>query len=128
MEADYEELMSKPVSAEAGAEIDLQAVEREVRLETLYQQDGHAARTLVRQDDLRVVMIAMKSGSRIAEHSGNASMSIQTLSGQARLRLPDRLVDLPGGQLLVLERGLTHDIEAVTDAAVLVTVGRPTHG
>src|SRR4051812_25717550 len=92
-------LMSKPESAKTGPEIDLTAIEREVRLEAPYQKDGHAARTLVREDDLRVVLIAMRSGSRLAEHSGTASMSIQTLSGQARLLLPDRLVDLPKGRL-----------------------------
>jgi hypothetical protein len=47
-----------------------------------------------------------------------------------RLQLPrlarqreDRIVDLPNGRLLVLERGNEHNVEAVGDSAFLLTFG-----
>ncbi len=115
--------MHKPPSTEHGVELDLAAIEREVRLEEAYARDGHSARTLVREADLRVVLIVMKAGSRIAEHRASVNASIHTIGGDARLRLRDRTVDLPAGRLLVLEPGIQHDVEAVSDCAVLLTLG-----
>lgn len=109
---------------------DLATLEDEMRREEAYAREGHAARTLVRERDLRVVLIVMQAGSRIAEHTVNGTASIQTLAGRLRLRLPrlarqreDRIVDLPIGRLLVLEPGDEHAVEAAADSALLVTFG-----
>jgi len=40
-----------------------------------------------------------------------------------RLHLPDRAVDLPAGSLLVLEKALPHDVEAIEDSTFLLTLG-----
>jgi quercetin dioxygenase-like cupin family protein len=122
--------MVKPASPELGAVFDLAAIEHELRREEPYAREGHTGRTLVREPDLRVVLIAIRAGERMAEHAANATMSIYTLAGLVRVRLPrldpqheDRMVELPSGQLLALERGLTYDIEAVTNGAFLLTLG-----
>ena len=117
--------MHKPSSTKHGAEIELAAVENELRLEDAYHREGHSARTLVREPDLRIVLIAMKEGGRIAAHRASASVSIHTLRGHARLRVSDHTVDLPAGQLLVLAGGLEHDVEAVSETALLLTLGHP---
>ncbi len=102
---------------------DLVAVAAELRTQDAYLREGHTARTLVREPDLRVVLIVMKAGSRIAEHRAQETASIHALSGHVRLRLPDDVVDLPTGRLLVLERDLKHDVEAIDESAVLLTLG-----
>jgi quercetin dioxygenase-like cupin family protein len=122
--------MGKPESAEFGVVIDFAKIAQEMRSEDAYLQEGHTARTLVREHDLRVVLIAMKAGSRIASHTANESLSIQTVMGCLRLQLPrlarqreDRIVDLPVGRLLVLEAGNEHDVEAMGESAGLLTFG-----
>jgi len=102
---------------------DLAAVDFELRKNDAYRREGHTARTLVRKPDLRIVLVVMKAGARIAEHRADETASIHALSGHLRLRLPDKIADLAGGQLLVLERGLKHDVEAVADSAFLLTLG-----
>jgi len=102
---------------------DLAAVDFELRKNDAYQREGHTARTLVRKPDLRIVLVVMKAGARIAEHRADETASIHALSGHVRLRLPDKTADLAGGRLLVLERGLKHDVEAVADSAFLLTLG-----
>jgi quercetin dioxygenase-like cupin family protein len=109
---------------------DFATLDREMRSEEAYLREGHTARTLVREHDMRVVLIAMTAGARIAEHIANETVSIQTLSGCLRLQLPrlarqreDRIIELPVGRLLVLARGLEHDVEAVGDSACLLTLG-----
>jgi quercetin dioxygenase-like cupin family protein len=102
---------------------DLSAVDLELRSGAGYQRDGHTARTLVRKPDLRIVLIVMKAGARIAEHRADQTVSVQVLSGHVHLRLPDDTADLAAGRLLVIERGVTHDVEAMADSAFLLTLG-----
>ena len=115
--------MPQPESPEHGLAFDLGAIEREMRQEEVYEHNGHTARTLVRAPDLRVQLIVMKGGSRMAEHQASASASIHALSGQLLLHLPERRVELAAGQLLVLGGGLRHDIEAATDSSLVLTLG-----
>lgn len=115
--------MSKPDTIERGAVFDLTAIEGEMRSEEAYERDGHTARTLVRENDLRIVLIVMRAGARMAEHQANETASIHVLGGRVRLRLPDGDADLTAGRLLVLERGLRHDVEAVSESAILLTLG-----
>jgi quercetin dioxygenase-like cupin family protein len=122
--------MAKPESAEFGVMFDLATIAQDMRGEEAYAREGHTARTLAREPDLRVVLIAMRAGSRVADHIANETVSIQTFAGRVRLHLPplarqreDRIVELPTGGLLVLEPGIEHSIDAVDDSAVLVTLG-----
>jgi hypothetical protein len=122
--------MGKPASPGLGVIFDLAAIDQAMRSEEAYGRDGHTARTLVREHELRVVLIAMKDGSRIPAHVANETLSIQTLTGCLRLQLPrlagqheGRIVDLPIDRLLVLERGDEYDAFAIGDSALLMTLG-----
>ena len=63
---------------------------------------GPSSKTLVKHSDLRVVLLAMRKKTCMREHSTAARISVQTLAGHIRLKLPDRTVELLAGQLLVL--------------------------
>ncbi|MGA7625165.1 MAG: hypothetical protein WCA91_16465 [Candidatus Acidiferrales bacterium] len=58
----------------------------------------------------------------MSEHKADATISVQTLVGHIRLRLPARTADLPMGQMLVLDQGVRHDVEALEDSAFLLTM------
>jgi quercetin dioxygenase-like cupin family protein len=79
----------------------------------------------VKHPDLRIVLIAMKANSRMHEHTATARISMQSLGGHLRLHLPERVVDLPAGYLLVLDQCVPHDVEATEDSAFLLTVSWP---
>lgn len=115
--------MTKPTPAEGGHTFDLEALDQELRSAPAYLRDGHTARTLVREPDLRIVLVAMKAGARLPEHRADETASVHVLRGHVRLRLPAQLVDLPSGRLLVLERALPHDLEALQESALLLTLG-----
>jgi quercetin dioxygenase-like cupin family protein len=123
--------MPRPDSPEFGAVFDLAEITREMRGEAEYDHGhGHAARTIVRADDLRVVLIAIQAGAHIAEHVAQATAAIQVVSGRVRIQLPrlarqheDRFEELLPGRLLAMEGGLAHSVEALEDSALLVTLG-----
>ena len=86
---------------------------------------GHNARTLIKYDDLRVVLMALKAGSRIPEHKANGRICVQVLSGHIRLNASGRAFDLRPGSLLALDERAPHDLEALDESAVLLTIAWP---
>ena len=124
--------MTTTDSPKFGTVVDLDETVGEMRGEAEYNHpQGHAARTILRADDLRVVLIAIRRGGHIAEHVARATAAIQVVSGRVRFRLPrlarqheDRFEELSPGRLLAMEGGLAHTVEALDDSALLVTLGR----
>lgn len=114
--------MAKPKSTEHGVVYDLTGIEHEMRQEEAYLRGGHTGRTLVRESDLRVVLVAVQGGARIAQHDAESSVSIHALSGHVRLHLPDKIVELTAGRLLAMGPKIQHDVEALVDSAFLMTL------
>ena len=118
-------MKTPPTSPEHGALFDLEAVAEELRAEEQYVREGQASRTLIRASDLRIVVVALEAGKTISEHHAQVTASVQTLSGHIRLQLPERSVDVPAGELLVMGAGLTHDVHAESDSVFVLTLGWP---
>ncbi|MCC6644049.1 MAG: hypothetical protein IT374_00550 [Polyangiaceae bacterium] len=94
-----------------------------MRASAAYLRDGHAARTLVRESDQRLVLVALRAGAAISEHQASVTATVHTLSGCVRLQLPDRAATVDAGQVLVLGKGLRHDVRAERDSVFLLTLG-----
>lgn len=120
--------MTKPTPISHGAVFDLAAVDRELRSDDAYPRDGHTARTLVREPAMRIVLVVMRAGARIAEHRAQETTSIHVLTGHVRLALTDHTVDLPAGRVLVIASDLRHDVEALADSTLLLTLAWGEHG
>jgi quercetin dioxygenase-like cupin family protein len=86
---------------------------------------GQNAKTLVKYDDLRVVLTALKARARLPEHQTKGRISIQTVAGHIVVRAEGRTFDLPTGSLLALDQGLRHDVEALEESAFLLTIAWP---
>ncbi|HXY51006.1 MAG TPA: cupin domain-containing protein [Terriglobales bacterium] len=59
------------------------------------------------------------------EHHADARISIHSLEGKIRVHLPDQQVELSAGELLVIDYGIKHDVEALEESAFLLTVSWP---
>ena len=105
-------------------EFELAAEIEKLRREPAYET-GRNAKTMVKYEDFRIVLTAIRSGARIQEHHSAGRISVQTVAGHIRMHALDREFDLPQGRLLVLDRGVRHDVEAVQDSAFLLTVAWP---
>ncbi len=95
------------------------------RDESWQNPTGRCSKTLVKYADLRIVLIAMKANTRMHEHTAAGRISVHSLDGYIRLHLPERVVDLPAGQLLALDQCVPHDVEAAEDSAFLLTLSWP---
>lgn len=83
---------------------------------------GQSAKTLVKYGDLRIVLVALKKGARLAGHRTEGRISIQTIQGHVRVNTERQAFELPAGQLLTFDHGITHDVEAAADSAFLLTI------
>jgi quercetin dioxygenase-like cupin family protein len=90
------------------------------------RESGRSSETLVKYKEFRIVLVRMKHGSYMSHHRAEGPISIQALQGKIRVHLPeDRLEDLSPGDLLMLERCLEHDVEALDESAFLLTIAWP---
>lgn len=110
----------------AGAylEIDLSRELEQLHREPEWSR-GQNAKTLVKYDDFRLVLGALKARARIPAHQTDGRISIQGVRGHIVVRAEGRTFDLRSGGLLVLDRGLPHDLEALEDSAYLLTIAWP---
>ena len=87
--------------------------------------NGHNAKTLVKYDDFRIVLTALKARARLPQHQTKGRLSIQTVAGHILVRAEGRTFDLPTGTLLALDQNLPHDVEALEESAFLITIAWP---
>jgi quercetin dioxygenase-like cupin family protein len=73
-----------PPMASPFLEFDLTAETDRLHRETTWNT-GQNARTLVKYDDLRVVLMVLKASARIPGHKANGRISVHVLSGHVRL-------------------------------------------
>ena len=84
---------------------------------------GHNARTLIKYSDFRVVLMALAANAHLPEHRAGGRLSVQVLSGHIRVKALGRTFVLRSGGLLALDQGVPHDVHAIEDSAVLLTIG-----
>ena len=54
----------------------------------------------------------------------NGTVTVHVVSGQLKLRVASRDVELHSGQVLILPAGQRHDVSAAVDSAFVLTLGR----
>ena len=105
-------------------EFDLAAEVHRLQGETTWSA-GQNARTLVKYDDLRVVLTALKAKEHLPEHKTEGRISIHVLSGHLQVKALGRTFSLRAGGLLALDRAMPHDVTALEDSAFMITIAWP---
>lgn len=73
------------------------------------------------QHDLRQTLIALAGGTRLGEHESPGEATLQVLAGEVRLHAGEETWTGSAGDYLLIPP-VRHDLEAISDAAVLLTV------
>lgn len=118
---------SEPASVsgrERSVELDFEKAIRELHASPDLK-GGIARKVLIRYPDFQVTLRTMKANARIPEHHNPGRICVQTLRGHIRMHVDGKLFDLPSGKALVLDRAVTHDVEALEESAFLLTVALP---
>jgi quercetin dioxygenase-like cupin family protein len=81
-----------------------------------------AAKTLVKEDDLRVTLISLQRGTELSAHQADGAVTVQALRGRATAHAGGRAVELRPGRLVAVAARVPHAITARTDCDLLLTV------
>ncbi len=110
-------------SAELNLEKELEELRRSPEWES-----GIARKVLIRYPDFQLTLRRMKANTSIPEHHNPGRISVQTVFGHIQMHADNKLFDLPQGKILVLDRAVIHDVEALEESAFLLTVAYPESG
>jgi uncharacterized protein (DUF2249 family)/quercetin dioxygenase-like cupin family protein len=80
---------------------------------------------LANEPDMRLLLLCMRAGQRVPEHSAAGSITVQAVTGRATFYDGEEACEMFAGSLVRLEGGRPHRVEAHTDAALLVTMIKP---
>ena len=89
------------------------------------RETGRSSKTLAKYSDFHIVLVLMKANTKMNQHHVDARISIHVLAGRIRVHLPDQKVDLAAAELMALEYGIAHDVEALEESAFLITISWP---
>jgi quercetin dioxygenase-like cupin family protein len=86
---------------------------------------GRRAETLIKTDRLRVVLITMRAGASLQEHSAPGPITIHALTGRFAVDGGGATADLPAGSLISFDANVRHAVHAQEDGAFLLTISWP---
>lgn len=84
--------------------------------------DGHRQYTLSRRAAMTVILFHFEKGSRIPDHKVRGEVTIHVLDGELEVETPTEKHHIKTDQLLVLKGGVEHDVHALTEARMLLTI------
>lgn len=78
--------------------------------------------TVLKATGANVVVMSLDAGSAKAEHTADEPALLQVIEGSVTVRLQGEAIALAPGDLLHIERGVPHSIEASERARVQLTI------
>ena len=87
-----------------------------------YVRSGRLGRTLARSGRLRLVLVALRAGVEIGTHHADSPMTIQLTRGRLGFTIRGKAYEMGAGQVLYFGPGEAHDIRALEDSGLLLTI------
>jgi len=78
--------------------------------------------TLFKTDVMEAIRLVLPVGKTIAEHKAPGEITVQCLEGCVNFFVGEKSHELNAGDMLYLESGKPHALEAIKDSSVLVTI------
>lgn len=103
---------------------DEQASLRLFHLDTLasFCEEGLSARIISDEPEVRLVLLALKAGQHLREHRTKSVLFVQAVQGCATFTASEKSVELEAGKIVRVEAALPHQVTALTDAVLLLTM------
>ena len=93
-----------------------------LREEKEWREGRRNAITLGKVGGLSVVLLAMKAGDRLEEHSAPGPISLVVREGRIRFSAEGETVEAGPEMVLTCEAGIRHEVEALSDTVCLLNV------
>jgi quercetin dioxygenase-like cupin family protein len=90
-------------------------------------ETGKRSQILIKSNEMRVVLIRMRAGGDLREHSAPGQITLHALSGRFSVTVGSEQYELIPDSLIAIERDVRHSVECEEDGAFLLTIAWP-HG
>lgn len=84
---------------------------------------GRRAETLIKTDGLRIVLVTMRTGITLHEHTAPGPISIHVLRGRFAVIFEEDERELGPTDLISLASGVRHAVQTIEEGAFLLTIG-----
>ena len=78
------------------------------------------ATSLVKDDTLNILLMALKKGARLHEHRTKGPIAVHVLSGCIRFTAGGEGSELSSGSIVALDRDVVHELHALEESTVLL--------
>jgi quercetin dioxygenase-like cupin family protein len=102
----------------------LQSFDLEAEISNLREERGgrRNAITLRKGGGLSVVLLVMKAGDRLDEHSAPGPISLSVREGRIRFTAAEQVIEVGAETVLTCDAGVRHTVEALSDAVCLLNI------
>ena len=101
----------------------LMAMARQLMDEDAFAESGRNALTLVRGNEMTVVLTVIRAGTALHEHRAPGPATVIPLSGNIRMSGGHEKMPLEPGSAVSFTADVLHAVEAVEDSAFLIVIG-----
>jgi quercetin dioxygenase-like cupin family protein len=84
---------------------------------------GRRAETLIKSDGLRVVLVTLRAGVALHEHTAPGPITIQAVRGRFTVTIGEEERTLASGDLIAIAAKVRHAVRADDGGAFLLTIG-----
>ena len=84
---------------------------------------GRASLTLAHGEEMTLVLVALKAGNTLEDHSAPAAATVITLSGNIIFTTSAEKVTLEQGEVVTFTADVLHAVYASEDSAFLIVIG-----
>lgn len=104
------------------------SIEKEIEKlqnENAWKEGDRNAVTLQKNSRLRVVLISLRKNATLKEHQVEGPITLYMISGKISFITDDGKIIAGANELIVLEKTIPHDVEALEDSVFILTVIQP---
>jgi len=91
-----------------------------------FDDNKFSPRVLMNRPGYRLVLLNLRSGQSIPEHATKEMVTVYAISGHIRFHEAQSPFELRAGQVLFIEGGVPHALEALEDSTLLVVAAGST--
>ena len=108
--------------------IDMGKFYRQIRNEPAWEKSERNAITLLHNDRLRIVLIALKAEGEIPTHSVDGPCSIQVWEGRIWVETEEQSISVAAGEAIAIEAQVPHIVYAEEESMHILTLAGDADG
>ena len=84
--------------------------------------EGHRQIAVAHREGMSLVLFHFEEGGHMPDHQVDGAVTIHVLEGDLEISTADNDHRVTSGQMLILQPGVTHDVEAKAESRMLLTI------